>query len=240
MNAILLVGLAPFLVLADTEPEKAVDVASASEMIIEKTNEFRKENNLPALETNAALARTAKAFAQFMAENEKYGHHADGQTPAERAKSAGYAYCIVRENIAYRTDPTELDAAKLSECFTQGWIDSPGHRENMLADFITQTAVAIATTDGRTFYAVQLFGRPESMAYRFTLTNNTEKTWSVAIESSGGSDEMDVPPRGSLRSKRCLPITLVIPETDAKTRIKTTTKLTIIMKDNKPVFSEKK
>ncbi|GEM_PF-2589738 len=28
--------------------------------------------------------------------------------------------------------------------FVQGWIDSPPHRENMLADYVTETGVAVA------------------------------------------------------------------------------------------------
>ena len=67
-----------------------------------------------------------------MAESGKYGHQADGQTPARRAKEAGYQY-----------------------------------RENILADFVTETGVSVASSHGMTFYAVQLFGRPKSAAIKF-------------------------------------------------------------------------
>lgn len=222
--------------LAESGDAETVDLSRASQMIVQQTNRFRNDHDLDPLEVDEALQKAAQKFADFMSENDKYGHYADNRSPAERAKAAGYEYCSVRENIAYRTDSQDLDAEFLADHFTQGWIDSPGHRENMLADFVTQTGVAVSTTDGLTYFAVQLFGRPKSQAYRVELTNRSESVWTIQIESNGGSEEIEVPPRGSLRMKRCFPITLNIAETDAQIRLKDSANLQIESKGDKPKF----
>jgi uncharacterized protein YkwD len=216
---------------------QSIDLQKVSSMIVEQTNQFRAKNDQPPVEVNPSLQEAAKTFARFMAEKDKYGHYADGRTPAERAKAAGYEYCVVRENIAYRTDSRELDAKFLADHFTQGWIDSPGHRENMLAEYVTETAVAIATTDGTTHYAVQLFGRPKSASYRVELSNESETTWTLEIESNGGSDEFEVPPRGVLKMTRCFPVTLSIVDTNASLKLKDSADVKIQSGDDGPTLT---
>jgi len=225
------------LLAQSTDQQKAIDVDKASSMIVEQTNQFRAKSDQQPSEVNPSLQEAAKSFARFMAEKDKYGHYADGRTPAERAKAAGYEYCVVRENIAYRTDTRELDAEFLADHFTQGWIDSPEHRENMLAQYVTETAVAIATIDGTTYYAVQLFGRPESAAYRIELSNKSEKTWTLQIESNGGMDEVDVPPRGVLKMKRCFPVTLSIVDTNASLTLKDSANVKVQASDDGPTLT---
>ncbi len=213
-----------------------VDLNAAAEKVVRGTNVFRKEHDLDSLEVDKTLQDTARKFAEFMAETGKYGHRADGRSPAERATASGYDYCVVRENIAYRTDTRELTAESLAEHFTQGWIDSPEHRESMLADFVTETAVALATDDGTTFYAVQLFGRPKAMSYRVTVSNQSETKWTLSVESNGSSDEIEIPPRGRLRMKRCFPIALSIVDTKTSRKIEKSSELEIHETSEGPIF----
>ncbi len=230
LTLISLMTLASFAAAA--EPE----LKTAAEKIVEKTNNFRKEHDLAETAVDQTLQQTAQKFADFMAESGKYGHRADGRTPAERASAAGYDYCVVRENIAFRTDTRELTTEFLAEHFTQGWIDSPEHRENMLADYVTETAVALASDDGTTFYAVQLFGRPKAMAYEVTIRNQCDSAWMLRIESNGGSEEIEIPKRGQLRMKRCFPITLSIADTDARKKVSETSELAIHETAGGPAF----
>ncbi len=234
----LLVG--PWLINVPAVAAKAdhtpIDFDAAAMGVVERTNRFRKEHQLPAVEVNEALQQTAQSFADFMAKNDKYGHHADGRTPSERVTAAGYEWCAVRENIAYRTDTRQLDEGFLAEHFTQGWIDSPEHRENMLADYVTETGVAIASADGVTFYAVQLFGRPESQSYRVAVTNETDTTYTLKIDSNGGADEFDLSPRSGLRMRRCFPTKLSLAGEQAERVVKESVDLTIQRHDDGPVF----
>lgn len=192
------------------QPSAVTDVSlsKVETAIVDQTNTFRDEQGLEPLAVDEDLEEAATQFAEFMAKEGKYGHNADGRTPAERARAAGYRYCVVRENIAYRTNTATVTEESLIEIFVQGWIDSPSHRENMLATYATQTGVAVATADGETFYAVQMFGRPQSAAIQIMIENTTKNTYTLSIESEGGEDTVDLQPRMFITSRRCYPTTL--------------------------------
>ncbi|MCM2371916.1 CAP domain-containing protein [Aporhodopirellula aestuarii] len=202
-------------------------LSEVEKAIVVQTNEFRQKHNLPKVEQDETLTETASKFANFMAENSKYGHHADGKTPAQRAKEQGYQYCVVRENIAYRTNTGEVTADSLIDVFVQGWIDSPPHRENMLADYITETGVAVATSDDTTYYAVQLFGRPKSAAIQIKVTNQSEETQTLSTEANDSSDEFQMPPRSVVTMTRCFPTTLRLNDDDTEVMLKESTELAI-------------
>lgn len=203
--AFTIVFCVPFSLLAQSQPPMIENVSNA---IVEQTNDFRKEHKLSALATNDALTKAATDFAKYMARTDKYGHRADGQTPVQRAKAAGYKYCVVRENIAYRTNTGEVTAESLIDVFVQGWIDSPPHRENMLADYVTETGVAVATTDDTNYYAVQLFGRPKSKSLKIEIRNESKEVNVLVIETDESSDEIELAPKVLLKMSRCFPTTL--------------------------------
>src|SRR5688500_6454323 len=138
-----------------------VDTAQVEHLVVRDTNEFRKENGIATAGPDSALRRTAEAFATYMARTDEYGHEADGRTPGERAKRAGYGWCRVTENISYQWSSHAFETAELARRRVEGWKKSPGHRRNMLAPKVTETAVADARSpkSGK-YYAVQMFGRP--------------------------------------------------------------------------------
>ncbi len=210
-------------------PDRSI-VAEVEKAIVTQTNDFRKEHDLPPVSKNAELTQTASKFAKFMAKTDKYGHHADGRTPAQRAKASGYEYCVVRENIAYRTNTGEVTAASLIEVFVQGWIDSPPHRDNMLADYVTETGVAVATADGVTYYAVQLFGRPKSAAIQLKVTNESGEARTVVVTANDSEDEVELAPRAVIKMTRCFPTTLRLSESESEIRLTESTELTITEK----------
>ncbi|MGB7327334.1 MAG: CAP domain-containing protein [Rubripirellula sp.] len=202
-------------------------IAEVEKAIVTQTNDFRNEHDLQPVSMDSKLTETASRFAKFMAKSGKYGHRADGQTPAQRAKAAGYKYCVVRENIAYRTNTGEVAAKSLIDVFVQGWIDSPPHRENMLADYVTETGVAVATNDGVTFYAVQLFGRPKSAAIKLKVTNESDDTRVIVIAANDSEDEVELPPRSVITMKRCYPTTIELAGSQSAMKLQTSAELTI-------------
>jgi len=189
------------------------DVKKVGPSIVEKTNAFRMAQVRKPVSANAKLTETAQAFADFMAEEDKYGHTADGKQPAERAKKQGYDYCIVLENIAYAFDSSGFDVEKLATQFENGWENSPGHRRNMLDPDITETGVAVARSEKTGhYYAVQLFGRPKSEAIDFALENKTKET----IEYTLGDQSFSLQPRYTRRHTICRPEELKIQWPDKK------------------------
>ncbi|MEL6319305.1 MAG: CAP domain-containing protein [Cyanobacteria bacterium J06626_14] len=93
--------------------------------VLKLTNEFRQKNGLKPLVIDQDLDEAADIHSKNMADQDFFSHTGkDGSRPWDRAERAGYESRTVGENIAagYRTP----------EAVVQGWIDSPGHRANML------------------------------------------------------------------------------------------------------------
>ena len=158
-------------------PQSKPDAVEAAKRIIILTNQFREQEKLPKVEAHPRLQKAAQYFADYMARTHRYGHKADGATPADRAKKQGYDYCLIAENIAYQYRSTGFATQELAGEFVAGWKASPGHRKNMLDPDVTDTAVAVAQ-DAETgyFFAVQVFGRPKSKMVEFTIANESPTT----------------------------------------------------------------
>jgi len=186
------------------------DLAQATKLIIDSTNAFRKEEGRSPVTVNAKLTETARSFADFIARTNKYGHNADGNRPADRAKKHGYDYCIVLENIAYQYNSRGFTTQELARGFFEGWKNSPGHRRNMLDPDVTETGVAITHSEkSGYYYAVQMFGRPKSLAIEFRLSNQAD----APIEYKIASQSFTLQPNYIRTHTRCRPeeVTIQLP-----------------------------
>ena len=132
-----------------------------SELALSLVNEARAEEGLPSLGQGVALAEAAEAHAEDMLARDYYGHVSpEGQTARDRYLDAGGSqWRLVAENIAQCTGcETPADADRV-RAFQSGWMQSPGHRENILAPGLDRFGFGIASGDGRV-YAVQMFAGP--------------------------------------------------------------------------------
>ena len=184
---------------------KQPDAAAVVRAIVEQTNAFRKEHKRGAVTSDANLTKAAQYFSDYMARTRKYGHTADGKQPAQRAAAHGYAYCIVLENIAYQYSSAGFETKALADKFYTGWRDSPGHRKNMLDPDVTHTGVAVAQAADGTWYAVQMFGRPESAKVEFKLTNAGDR----AVRYALGDERFTLEPRWTRTHTVCRPADVV-------------------------------
>jgi uncharacterized protein YkwD len=111
----------------------------------------------PPLVLSGTLATVAEGHAVDMAAHD-YFEHEDlaGRTPADRIRAAGYAEKLVGENIAY--------GPKTADDVVQGWLDSPGHCENIMDPRFVQMGVAFAPGRGakRGLYWVQDLVEPKT------------------------------------------------------------------------------
>ena len=194
------------------------DAAETEKRITELTNEFRKKEGLKPVSRDERLAGAAAKFGEYLAEQGVLGHRAGGTTPSQRVKAAGYDYCSVRENLAYQFDTFGFAAEKLAEQCVTGWIDSPGHRANLVADDVTQTGVGVVydPRSGR-YFAVQLFALPADAAVTFEVENRTTAPRTYRV---GGRD-YTLPPRYVQTHTRCTPDAVTVtldpaPPADAK------------------------
>jgi uncharacterized protein YkwD len=105
---------------------------------------------------SATLAGVAYQHASDMAKHD-YFEHQDlaGHTPADRVRAVGYREKWVGENIAY--GPQSADEV------VQGWLESPGHCENIMDSRFAEMGVAFAAghSSKRGLYWVQLLAAPQ-------------------------------------------------------------------------------
>ena len=178
------------------------DLAKTETRVTELTNAFRKKQGLGPLTRDKTLADTAAKFGRYLAEQGVLGHRAGGTTPSERVRAAGYEFCAVRENLAYEFDTFGFTADALAEACVTGWIDSPGHRANLLAADVTETGVGVVRdpASGR-YFAVQLFALPASAAVSFEVENRTAAPQIYRV----AGEEYTLPPRYVQSHTRCAP-----------------------------------
>jgi len=169
--------------LKPTQKQTATpDLNETAEQILTLTNKFRVSEKKSKLVISESLKTAAQKFAQYMADNSKFGHEADDRNFLDRAKEAGYLPCLALENIAFTYSTQAFSVKSLSDELMDGWKKSPGHRENLLDADVTETGIGVArnATTG-VYYAVHLFGRPLSAMREFQVKNETasEVTYSV-------------------------------------------------------------
>ncbi len=106
-----------------------------SSLALSLVNEARAENDLAPLESTSTLAEAAEAHADDMLTRAYYSHESpDGDTVQDRVIDAGGSrWQLVAENIARCRGCEAADADRV-RAFQEGWMQSPGHRENILRE----------------------------------------------------------------------------------------------------------
>jgi hypothetical protein len=179
---------------------------SAASLVMERTNAFRKAQDLAPVKTSRSLGRAAVEFARYMAKTGKYGHTADGRQPVQRATAQGYDPCIVSENIAYLYRSRGYDPACLAREMVEGWQASPEHRKAMADAAVTEIGVGIAQDEKGRYFGVQMFGRPKRDAIRFTVRNEAGRQ----VAYRAGERRFSLPPRAERSHTVCRRLALVI------------------------------
>lgn len=200
---------------AQTRSARVPALPETAQRVVALTDAFRQSEKLAIVEPDQQLLKAARYFADFMARTDKYGHAADGNEPAARAKKFGYDYCIVAENIAYLFSSVGFTTGELADRFFRGWQDSPGHRKNMLDPNVTDTGVAIARSSKTGhYYAVQLFGRPKAATIQFSVANRV----GVPVEYSVDDRAFQLPPRATRTHQMCRPSVVTLRATTIEPR----------------------
>jgi uncharacterized protein YkwD len=137
----------PMLALADS-PTPSAEVMRAR--VLELTNQERISRGLVPLTLNASLARAAQQYAEEMARSGCYSHTCGAQPDlGARFRQAGYlGWKLVAENIFL--------SPRTPEAAMSGWMDSAGHRANILLPELREIGVGLAF--GPAPYWVQAFG----------------------------------------------------------------------------------
>jgi Cysteine-rich secretory protein family len=168
--------------------------------IIEITNTVRTEAKLGTVAANPALTVAARAYATFLAKSGKFSHDADGSL-SDRTERSGYRHCTIAENLASFQDSRGFESRALAKSAMEGWLNSPGHRQNLMSPPMTEIGVAVAKTTDKDpkFILVQLFGRPQSLSLTFQVSNSAPQ----AIKYRLGDKLHDLPPKMAITHETC-------------------------------------
>jgi uncharacterized protein YkwD len=130
--------------------------AITADTIISLTNSSRASENLSQLQISPLLTRAAQAKADDMLARQYFSHNTpDGKAPWTFIQATGYNYITAGENLA--VDFTEAESVE------QAWMQSPGHRANILNKNFEQIGIGIArgVFQGHdSTIVVQMFGTP--------------------------------------------------------------------------------
>lgn len=120
--------------------------------LLDAHNKERAAEKLPPLTLDDTLTKAALEHARDMAEHDQLSHEGtDGSTPFDRIKRLDYHYMKAGENVA----EGQRDVAGVMLT----WMDSEGHRANILGEFTQIGAARAEDDDGRPYWCV-VFGRP--------------------------------------------------------------------------------
>lgn len=124
------------------------------ETVIQLVNKERKKYHLKPLQIDTALSYTARVKSEDMRDNNYFNHNSPKYgSPKQMVNDFGISYHYgVGENIAF--------GQKTPEEVVKAWMNSPGHRENILNKKYTHIGVGY-TTGGEygTYWTQQFIGR---------------------------------------------------------------------------------
>ncbi|MFC8146214.1 CAP domain-containing protein [Streptomyces paradoxus] len=126
-------------------------LAGTAAAVIDLTNRERARAGLPPLAGDPLLTTAAQAHSADMVARAFYAHTApDGSQPWDRAAAAGSTRRAIGENIACgQRSPADV---------VEGWMNSPGHRANILKPGFTHIGIGFAGGGRAGTYWTQLFG----------------------------------------------------------------------------------
>jgi len=123
---------------------------SRAQQVINLTNKERNKAGLPDLKASSRLSRLAQLKAEDMAKKGYFSHTSPTYGSAfDMMKAYGISYKTAGENIA-KGQPT-------AQAAMNGWMNSSGHRANILGSKYSEIGVGVAENGKGTIYWVQLF-----------------------------------------------------------------------------------
>ena len=132
----------------------APGAAGVADELLVLVNQERRAAGIPAMTLNAALTSAAERHANDMAATGNLSHlGSDGSSVGDRVTEAGYLLRGIAENVA--TGPQTPEGAM------QNWMNSAGHKTNILNGTYRDFGAAKAVGGRGRPYWVQVFGTPQ-------------------------------------------------------------------------------
>ncbi|TVX88406.1 serine protease [Paenibacillus agilis] len=122
-----------------TKPEnnngnQGTEASSNVQQVVELVNKERAKAGLPALKYDEKLSQVAHLKAKDMIDNNYFDHNSPTYgSPFDMMRSQGVSYNTAGENIA--------KGQRSAEEVMKDWMNSPGHRQNIMKDGYTKIGV---------------------------------------------------------------------------------------------------
>ena len=140
--------------------------------ILHYTNRERKRQGRKRLTGSRSLIRAARGHSRWMARRNRFSHTGGGGSqPWHRAQRAGYTSSQVSENIwqssgssgsAWKSKFFWNSSWRLGRAAVITWMNSPGHRRNLLDPNWQHIGIGVARSGRGRIYLTQNFGRVDS------------------------------------------------------------------------------
>jgi uncharacterized protein YkwD len=140
---------------ATTPPASTPAPSTVAADMVRYTNEQRLRNGLPAFVSSPRLMEAARLHAQQMAQYQRMDHTITGAqypTLQSRLDAVQYRYSNAAENVAWNN--------QTAQSVVTGWMNSSGHRANILDPALTEIGTAMARSAKGEPYWIQVFGTP--------------------------------------------------------------------------------
>lgn len=163
----------------------ATDVSAG--VLLSETNNQRVANSLGGLALNGTLNQAAQAKANDMVARDYWSHNTpDGNTPWTFFTAAGYQYQTAGENLAYGFDT--------SASTVTAWMNSPGHRANILNTTYKEVGFGIANSanyqgTGPETIVVAMYASPATVAAAPAPTSTPAAAQPTAPAPSASSSD---------------------------------------------------
>ncbi len=147
------------LAKAETALEEEQTITKLSQLIYQSINMERTTQGLSPLQISSTLTSLAEEHSREMV---AYNYFSHDRMPGSQDFDWGLAPGAGRgENIFMMPQQLVipgpiLSPEELANEITQGWMESPGHRENILTGYFTHTGIGIAKK-GIYYYITQMF-----------------------------------------------------------------------------------
>lgn len=162
------------------EDQPVYDTREIEYLVHELTNQERQNHGLSQLAFDSEITQIARGHSLDMSERNYFAHETpEGFTPTDRAEQLGYScqkmvglliYTGIAENIfqghlfdSYYTVNgviTSFDwisEEEIAKITVDGWMNSPGHRENILTEIFDREGIGIEITYDHKVYVTQNF-----------------------------------------------------------------------------------
>ena len=136
-----------------------INPSNVEKAIHRATNEQRATHGYGRLAYETHLAGIARTHSRAMATRGFFAHESpDGSTTMDRYRRANYDGQQGGENIAKQYAASTTDAESIATDVVEGWMNSPGHRENILTSSFDLEGIGLYQGDDGALFVTQNFG----------------------------------------------------------------------------------